>query len=162
MSPSIIAYRSTCTTINYLYQHPKFLSDLMTLPGTVFTVHNFDLTITCLLINIYSRIQVLTFQLLRKPQHPHQPSITVTLPNKNTQYSLFSIFLTVLWRQDGTYYRHIYNLHSRLAMLNTSVCYFQGIPTSNIKAKKSGDGYIIGTVAPLVSKQKKSYMVIGS
>ena len=143
--PSIIAYRLTCTMINYLYQRPNFLGDWMIPPVTVSTVCPFTLTITWIMLNIYSSIQVLLCQLLINLLHPHIPSITVTPPFQNTKYSVFRIHPTVLWRKDGTYYRYIYNLHSILIqfsqiMVNNISCYFQIIHTINITATNLLEG----------------------
>ena len=143
--PSIISYISTCTRIKPLDQNLNLPADLMIPPVTVSTVCPFTLTITWIMLNIYSSIQVLLCQLLINLLHPHIPSITVTPPFQNTKYSVFRIHPTVLWRKDGTYYRYIYNLHSILIqfsqiMVNNISCYFQIIHTINITATNLLEG----------------------
>ena len=96
--PPIISYSLTFRTINSLDHHPKFLAYLMISPVPVLTVKNFNLKMTWPLLNIYSRIQVLIYQVLRNPQHSHLPPIT-------EKYYLFSIHLPEPWSKYGTYHR---------------------------------------------------------
>ena len=159
-NPSRIYYRLAFTTINYLDQHPKFLAYWMVLPLKVSNVQPFGLTITCLLLEIYSSIQVLVWQLLKNSQHSHQPSITLTSSNQNKRYYLFGICPMVLLSKYYTWYIYIYNLHSSLThfakrMVNTIECSLKVIQMKNIKLSNSVDGDIIGTVPALAIKNYK-------
>ena len=75
---SRIAYSLTCTKIYILDHNTKFLEYWMILPATVSTVRTLNLTMAFLLLNIYSKIRVLIWQVLIKPLRSNQTLITVT------------------------------------------------------------------------------------
>ena len=100
--PSRISYRSTCAMMNYLDQHPNYIAYWMILIATVLNVSPFNLIIRCILLNMYSRIRLLVFQVFINTLHSHWTSITVIFSDKNKRHPLFNIHMAAPWIQDDT------------------------------------------------------------